>query len=1443
MNQHPHQTRPRRAPSCLAWAALLLPVVAITLAGAAQLVAGRASAQTRPANLAPGPARNDQPGFAWNRQADWQSGDRNEDSRGRAVWGYGYLEGRGRLGATRPWYAAAPSAMSWSPSAQGWVASGDGPAAVLADRLIDASGGGDRHPLVAWRNPRSATSTITLGGALELRWSDEADGMVDVLVGRRAGGEIEPLLPASRQYARPASGRLPIPLNLSVTLRPGEEIVLSVLNLSPRGAVALVDSDMTLTLRNGVRLSFERDWVREDVGRVVLTAERDFADGAQLVSYTWKRGPAWTPEALTRRANGAWEPGDFTGVRPLTFPAGATRTQALLTIEDDAVIEPVELLVVTAEAGEGYVTTAESQAVLRILDADRDYPGFTWSRSTDWPPGQAPDDDVFGRPTWRFAYVDTGADGGHGLRDARPWYTLPRRDLAWDPLWSRSAAGRWARADDQAPTIGPRIFEHSVNTAWGPYKPVLRWCNPTGRAMYVDVVGVLTANWSAARAGGAMDVAVVHYRPGTSGPERHTLLSGHSPTAFPATLAVEARSVLVQPEDEILISANGDALSGPGVATLSDDDLSIVLVGDVPPIVVETPEDRPTVIRVSQAGPLRAGQVLERPPYGTAAFDLRTQGFLYTPEPDWHGRVSFTYAVTTTAGAERVGRVDVTVEPVNDPPAAADRAVLCLAGRSVNVDLLFRVAPGTGRGSQPDHRVDLDPDLELLSVRIERQPAHGTARAYSDGSVTYTPAAGYSGSDAFTYRILDAVGSSEPATVLVAVRQARAVHVAPEGSDRSGDGSARRPYATPAAAQAAVRRLIASGLRTPVEVVLGGGTYRLNEPWAFEASDSGTDDCPVVWRSADGEVATIVGSIPLADLAWQEEDDGVYSATVGAEVPDFRSLFVDGARATRSREPDEGYYEIVAVDTGDNREFTGFQYRAGDIDPAWQNLADVEVVSYRRWEQSRLQIRSVDGAARRVEFQGELKHPDPGKPWNGSPRGYDWEYPLAPKRYYVENAREALDSPGEWYYDRHARRLYYRPLEGTDIRRSIFEIPVCELLLVLTHTRHVSFDRMVFAQSDWSLPETGYAGHQAAEGIPLEAAILFDRTAHCHFRGNLVRQTGAYGMRLYGSNSEIVGNAFVDCGAGGLHAGTDGRDRRRGLDGPAGTHLDTHAQHNRIAFNRIHHTNAVWKEGVGLFVTFLGNSRLSHNRIWNTAYTGLSIGWRWDAATDTTCVRNLVDQNQVHDVMLELYDGGGIYTLGRQPGTAILGNYVHDVYYRDAHAGRHHGPSFCSLEGLYLDQGSSLLTLKGNLVANVEGGQNTSATEARIESNLYVDVRHTALLLHGWALHNTIRTNVFDWTIPPPVPGVVLLYDNSPMDAYLRDANVFHTGDGAIQAEQERWTWLWQRVRGHQTASTDANPGVVRSTGPYPYVLQRPVRIGGLPFTAPWLTGAAVAAP
>ena len=96
----------------------------------------------------------------------------------------------------------------------------------------------------------------------------------------------------------------------------------------------------------------------------------------------------------------------------------------------------------------------------------------------------------------------------------------------------------------------------------------------------------------------------------------------------------------------------------------------------------------------------------------------------------------------------------ITIDPNRTPVAAADTAPVA-GGTSVLVNVLAN-----------DH----DPDTDLLFLKAVSAPAHGAA-VIQNNQVKYTPQAGFSGTDSFTYTVDDRFGGITTATVRVTVTQ------------------------------------------------------------------------------------------------------------------------------------------------------------------------------------------------------------------------------------------------------------------------------------------------------------------------------------------------------------------------------------------------------------------------------------------------------------------------------------------------------------------------------------------------------------------------------------------------------------------------------------------------------------------------------------------------
>ena len=126
----------------------------------------------------------------------------------------------------------------------------------------------------------------------------------------------------------------------------------------------------------------------------------------------------------------------------------------------------------------------------------------------------------------------------------------------------------------------------------------------------------------------------------------------------------------------------------------------------------------------------------------------------YTPNANFHGPDSFTYTVGDGRGGTASATVTVEIEPINDPPVAQNDSATTNSGMAVTINVQAN---------------DSDVEGGALTTSLVTTPASGVAVVNGGGTVTYTPNAGFSGTDSFTYRVSDGALSSNTATVTITV--------------------------------------------------------------------------------------------------------------------------------------------------------------------------------------------------------------------------------------------------------------------------------------------------------------------------------------------------------------------------------------------------------------------------------------------------------------------------------------------------------------------------------------------------------------------------------------------------------------------------------------------------------------------------------------------------
>ena len=576
-------------------------------------------------------------------------------------------------------------------------------------------------------------------------------------------------------------------------------------------------------------------------------------------------------------------------------------------------------------------------------------------------------------------------------------------------------------------------------------------------------------------------------------------------------------------------------------------------------------------------------------------------------------------------------------------------------------------------------------------------------------------------------------------------------YVSPTGND-SNPGTLASPLQTIAGAQSKVRS-INSSMTGNITVYLLGGTYTISSPLEFTTADSGTNGYDVIYQAYNNEIPTISGGVQVT--GWTLDHGNVYRASLSRSTK-LRNLFVNGVRASVTQSaPIQGYgfagtYSVsgseswVAPTPSGQTAASGttpddVQFSASNVG-VYSNPSDVELLQNHGFNSIITSVRGIclSGTSGCSET-GSYVDFQLAQPYGALATSLRYgTNMLTTGQFYVRNAYELLNTPGQFYFNRTTQTLYYYS-RGENMSTATVIAPLSEGLMTVHGTSNsarvtnLEFIGITFGYDHWQMynvaGSTGMAALQSVAGQVLFSGTygISSGTQNTTYTGwgwhndvyndtqtaqasidvqnanGVVFQDDQFehlssGIALSFTddviNSNATGNAFIDLSGNAVNVG-NAQNAYPNASNDYGvssllypSNLWGVCTNDTIQNNLIRLPNREYYQFEGLSAAYVNGLQLLNNDASQMGYSGISLGWGWVNTPDSTTSKNntvsynrLVNMNQVLSG-----DGGGLYTLGQMPTSTVSSNYVVN-----------------SLDGIYPDQGSSHITFNNNVFQSVTG--------------------------------------------------------------------------------------------------------------------------------------------
>ena len=481
-----------------------------------------------------------------------------------------------------------------------------------------------------------------------------------------------------------------------------------------------------------------------------------------------------------------------------------------------------------------------------------------------------------------------------------------------------------------------------------------------------------------------------------------------------------------------------------------------------------------------------------------------------------------------------------------------------------------------------------------------------------------------------------------------------------------------------------------------IVVFIREGYYSLSEPLIFTPEDGGERvetnlpsgafewhhlrDNYVTYAAYPGEKPIISGAVSVKN--WTKEGNCWVAPWMGDTV---QTVIANGKKQTLARTPNQGYYTLKHT-PGSTSEIP---YQSGDI-KKWKDMEDNRIAILLRWRTAYNSIAKID-EKKQIAY---LKVPENG------PDGTNNGLLVVPPRYYIENIKELLDFPGEWFYDKTKKTISYIPMQGFDDPNKMdIAIPYVNNLVKVIGNEDKPVRNLRFYGLNFEGAKENFRNYpHYYDPTPGCIAITYEFASDCEFAKSQLRACGGIGMAigLGCVNTRIFENTFDGLEQGALSISGTGDLKNGRL-----------IQINRAtSITRNIFSECGYGGGITIGVGGTIHTTISHNYFTKSGrpYTIDCGGGGLEGNINSDCI---VEYNHFYDVQNDADDAGVIVVTGMTFNSFVRNNIIHTV----------HQGFFSDNVAFWFDNMSSNWTVTNNIYYNIEQGEMKTCGTYLIDNN------------------------------------------------------------------------------------------------------------------------------